>query len=92
MVWDQRRMALAVVVAAPALAMIGGVLIVWGLLLGGQLGHLVLGGVSLALAVMTSALALKLAGMSVRLVSRTHSLPSNEEGRPSRGDSLNACS
>ena len=61
---DQRRLALAAVIAASWLAPIGGMLIVWGLL-GSRMEYFVVGGVSLALAAITSALALKLEGMPV---------------------------
>jgi hypothetical protein len=57
------RGALVAVIAAQWLAIIGGVLVVWWLLLGGNLGHLASGGASLALAMATGTFALNLAGM-----------------------------
>ncbi len=57
------RAALVAVIAAQWLAIIGSVLVVWWLLLGGNLGHLATGSASLTLAMVTGALALNLAGM-----------------------------
>jgi hypothetical protein len=57
------RGALVAVIAAQWLAIIGGVLMAWWLLLGGNLGHLASGGASLALAMATGTFALNLAGM-----------------------------
>jgi hypothetical protein len=51
------------VIAAQWLAIIGSVLVVWWLLLGGNLGHLTSGGASLALAALTAAFALNSTGM-----------------------------
>jgi hypothetical protein len=57
------RAALLAVIAAQWLAIIGSVLVVWWLLLGGNLGHLASGGASLALAMVTGTFALNLTGM-----------------------------
>ena len=61
---DRSRAALVAVIATQWLAIIGGVLLVWWLLLGGHPGHLVAGGISLAFAVVTGDAALSLAGMT----------------------------
>ncbi len=65
---DRRRMALVAVIAAQWLAIIGSVLLVWGLLLGGHPGHLTAGGISLALAAVVGAFVLSLAGMTAKPV------------------------
>jgi hypothetical protein len=59
----RHRAALAAVIAASWLAVIGGVLIAWWLLLGGHLGHLASGGISLAIAVAAGVFALNSVGM-----------------------------
>jgi hypothetical protein len=63
---DRRRMALVAAIAAQWLAIIGSVLLVRGLLLGGHLGHLTAGGISLALAVVVGAFVLSLAGVAAK--------------------------
>jgi hypothetical protein len=57
------RAALAAVIAASWLAIIGSVLIAWWLLLDGHLVHLAFGGISLAAAVVAGAFALNTTGM-----------------------------
>ncbi len=59
----RHRTALVAVIAASWLAIIGGVLIAWWLLLDGHLGHLASGGISLAAAVAVGAFALNSTGM-----------------------------
>jgi hypothetical protein len=59
---NHRRVALAAVIAASWLAVSGSVLIVWWLLPGGHLWHLVSGGLSLGLAVAAGVFALSLTG------------------------------
>jgi hypothetical protein len=57
------RAALAAVITASWLAIIGSVLIAWWLLLGGHLEHLALGSISLAMAVVAGVFALNSTGM-----------------------------
>ena len=63
---NRRRMALVAVIAAQWLAIIGSVLLVWGLLLGGHVGHLTAGSIGLVFAVVVGGFALSLAGMPVK--------------------------
>jgi hypothetical protein len=60
------RAALTAVIAASWLAIIGGMLIAWWLFLGGHLGHLVFGGISLGVAVEVGVFALNLTERSRR--------------------------
>ncbi len=60
------RAALVAVIAAQWLAIVGGVLVAWWMLLDGHLGHLTVGGISLALAAMAGTFALNLAGMPAK--------------------------
>jgi hypothetical protein len=63
---DRSRAALVAVIATQWLAIIGGVLIVWWLLLGGHLGHLAAGSISLTLAAVAGVFALTLADMPAK--------------------------
>jgi hypothetical protein len=62
---ERSRSALAAVIAAQWLAIIGGALIMWWLL-DGHHWHLVAGGISLTLAAVASAFALSLADMPAK--------------------------